>query len=335
MAGNSYTGNLRSAPEWKGDFGGREHIMPVPARIDPAQFTDKLGITVTVDVAGAAGNATSVPVLALALPASAAQSLITAGNVAIPSGTVLNFGGKKFATTTADALYGATALTVSAIPTALVSGDVAIFNPLNTMYIPSGTEIGRTFAERDAGTAFGPAATTDDEIFLTAFDVDDARRNADVEIYRHGSLVKENYLPNYTALNTAANEVQNVVIGGTATAGTFQIGVQQASGAFVWTDTIAWNATNATIISNINTALNDVLGSSKVAATDNSGTAANPNFNLTFSGTSYLGIAQPLVQVDVSALTGASTVTVSRTTAGGKGVLTILRSKYRCITGKD
>lgn len=62
-------------------------------------------------------------------------------------------------------------------------------------YIPSGTLVGRTVAERDEGTGFGPYAEGDDEVYLVIFDVWDADRNPEVELYRHGSLVKENFLP--------------------------------------------------------------------------------------------------------------------------------------------
>jgi hypothetical protein len=63
--------------------------------------------------------------------------------------------------------------------------------------IPSGTILGRTLAERDAGTGFGPAADTDDEIFVNYFEVTDAAENDDVELYRHGSQIKENFLPGW------------------------------------------------------------------------------------------------------------------------------------------
>ncbi len=68
-------------------------------------------------------------------------------------------------------------------------------------YVPSGTIIGRTFAERLAGTAFGPAAATDEEFFILAHDVTDAAINNDCTLYRYGSVVKENRLPNFGTLN--------------------------------------------------------------------------------------------------------------------------------------
>ena len=34
-----YSGNTLTTPEWRGDFGGREHVLPAPARLDAAAFT--------------------------------------------------------------------------------------------------------------------------------------------------------------------------------------------------------------------------------------------------------------------------------------------------------
>lgn len=73
--------------------------------------------------------------------------------------------------------------------------------------LTSGTLLGRTFTERTAGTGFGPAADTDDEIFLLAFDVTDAVYNADCELYRHTSLVKENFLPGWSGLSSALKTI--------------------------------------------------------------------------------------------------------------------------------
>lgn len=70
-------------------------------------------------------------------------------------------------------------------------------------FVPSGTAVGRTFAERAAGTGFGPAADADDEVYLTAYDVKDAVTNPDVTLYRHGGLVKENYLPGIGSMSAA------------------------------------------------------------------------------------------------------------------------------------
>ncbi len=153
--------NQLTAAAWAGDYFNREHMIPGGAKLDPAQFNDTDAVTVTVGAAGAAAAATSVPVAALLGP--------------IPNGTVLSFGTTKFATLTAAAATGATTLTVSPIPTALVSGDTATYPGVGTSKtVQSGTVVGRTLTERNAGTAFGPAGAADDEVYIVCFDVLDA-----------------------------------------------------------------------------------------------------------------------------------------------------------------
>ncbi len=66
--------------------------------------------------------------------------------------------------------------------------------------IPSGTVLGRTLAERDAGTGFGPAVNTDLEIYINYFEITDAVELDDCEMYRPGSQVKENFLPGWAGL---------------------------------------------------------------------------------------------------------------------------------------
>ena len=64
------------------------------------------------------------------------------------------------------------------------------------LYIPSGTLVGRSEAERNAGTAFGIAdPATDDEMFLILYDVYDIRDDNTVQLYRPTKLVFYNHLP--------------------------------------------------------------------------------------------------------------------------------------------
>lgn len=181
---------IESAPPvWMGDFLSRDTVLPVPVKLDAAQFMAVDGVKVVVGAAGASANATSVPVDALLGP--------------IPSGTLLDFGAKKFARLSAAAAAGATSLTVDAIPTALVDDDTATYAGLGKKSLPSGTLIGRTFAERDAGTAWGPAVVaSDDEIFLTTRDLPDLAKDNTTELYRHNKTVKENYLPGWASLGS-------------------------------------------------------------------------------------------------------------------------------------
>lgn len=330
MAGVQFTGNFKAAPAWAGDFGGREHILPWPAKIDASAFSDAGAVVVTVGSAGALAAATTLPVDALVAPGSPSTTALATGGVLIPAGTVLYFGGEKIATLTADAVEGATSLTVAALPNALVDNDVARYSPGNAVAIPSGTAVGRTYTERASNTAFGPAATTDDEVFLTVFDVVDARRNNDIELYRPGSLVKENYLPSTTT--TAVNEVQTLTFGVAASGGTLRLIVPKTDGTTVITDAITWNGTDATYLASINTALDAATGvAGGIVAT---GAAPDTALTFTFSGTGYAGKSWPLIQVHTFP-TSTTTANTVRTTAGGTPILTRLRSIYQCITGKD
>lgn len=173
-----------TAPPWAGDFMSRDHLVPGPLQLDASQFPTRDRVAVVVGAAGAAVDDVTVPVAALS------------GD--IPSGTTLDFAGaKKFATLTAAASAGDTSLTVEALPTALVDGDTAYYEGNEDVPIPSGTAVGRTLVERNAGTAFGPAIDSDDEIFLVAFPIDNAVLHSDFEAYRPGGQVKEDLLPNW------------------------------------------------------------------------------------------------------------------------------------------
>lgn len=182
--------NQLSSPVWAGDWLSREHVLPGGARLDPTQFnaTDAVVVTTTAQAAAAA---TSITVAAL--------------SGAIPAGTTLYFGETgELARLSANAAAGATSLAVDAIPAQIESGDVATYaGTTGVKAVPSGTAVGRTYTERDAGTGFGPAVNTDDEIYLLAFDVTDAALNPDCDLYRHGSVVKENFLPGWAGLASA------------------------------------------------------------------------------------------------------------------------------------
>lgn len=178
-------GPTKTSPVWTNDYLDREHLVPGGAKVDPTQFFAADSVVVVTTNAPAAG-AVAINVQAL--------------SGAIPSGTILDFGGAKFAVLTAAAAAGATALAVRALPTALVIGDTATYPGIKPKALPGGTVIGRTIAERNASTPFGPAVAADDDIFIVAFDVSDLTRVNDVELVRPNSVIKENFLPNYSAL---------------------------------------------------------------------------------------------------------------------------------------
>lgn len=115
-----------------------------------------------------------------------------------------------------------------------------------------------------------------------------------------------------TAANV--NEVQTLNWQNSPT-GTFRIGVVNPSGVLVHTQPITYNSTPATLVGNINTALDAALGAGLVVASGSAVTA----IALTFSGAGYAATPQPaLVTIDTDALT-AGNVTVTRTTAGVNG----------------
>lgn len=186
--------SLNKLPAWAGDYFGREHVLPGGAKLDASQFLTFDGARAVVDAAGAAGDATTVP-------------LKTPLANAIPSGTTLRFGTKKFATLTAIAAAGATSLTVEALPTALVEDDTAIYAGTKKKLVPSGTVLGRTLAERDAKTGYGPALSTDDEVYILVFDVTDADVNPDADLYRWGGIVKETFLPGWDDMDAGLQDV--------------------------------------------------------------------------------------------------------------------------------
>jgi hypothetical protein len=179
-------GPVKSSPVWTNDFLDRDHLIPGGAKVDSTAFFAADSVPVVVGAAGAAAGAVAVPVAAL--------------SGAIPSGTVLDFGAAKFAVLTAAAAAGAVTLTVRALPTALVSGDTARYAGIKPRALQGGTVIGRTIAERDASTPYGPAAAADDEVYIVAFDVSDITRINDVEIVRPNTVIKENFLPGFAAL---------------------------------------------------------------------------------------------------------------------------------------
>lgn len=121
-----------------------------------------------------------------------------------------------------------------------------------------------------------------------------------------------------TAVGASADTVQTITVGGTSSGGTIKLGfrdVADPAGEIKWTDTIAWNATEATMTTSGQTALDDLLGAN-VVVLSTIADSASLVMVLTWSGTGATKLAQEEVHVDTSALTGASTVAVVMTTAG-------------------
>jgi len=116
--------------------------------------------------------------------------------------------------------------------------------------------------------------------------------------------------------SAGTSEVQTLTFGGTPTGGTFKINFE----GFV-TASITWSATNATLVSNIDAALEALgnVGTGGATTAVGTMTAGIGTINVTFAGNR---VAQPvgLMTVDTNAMTGTSpTLAIARTTAGVEG----------------
>ncbi|MCA1596073.1 MAG: hypothetical protein LC772_06580 [Chloroflexi bacterium] len=152
------------------------------------------------DLVFAGTSATNVVVITAEPPATAAAP--SASNM-----TGMTAGTGKYAQLTADANLGDTALTVAPLPTALTGTETGNFSRWGVELMLSGTPVGRTYVQRAANGPFVPAdpvahAPAVGELYLVVFDNADLISTNGVELYRHNSIVKENYLPGYsTVLN--------------------------------------------------------------------------------------------------------------------------------------
>lgn len=133
----------------------------------------------------------------------------------------------------------------------------------------------------------------------------------------------------YSAVNTGTgvvtitalgvNEVQTVNLSTAATGGSIRLLVSKTDGTMALTPAAAWSATDATLLSNLNTALDTATGvSGGIVATAIAATDTDLGFVLTYSGTGYAGNTWALAQVDTlfTSNTGANVV---RTTTGVDG----------------
>ena len=114
------------------------------------------------------------------------------------------------------------------------------------------------------------------------------------------------------------NEVQTLTFGAAATGGTLRLHVPLANGSFVTTGAITWDTTDATYLSNINTALDAATGvTGGIVAT---GAAPDTALTFTFSGTGYAALPQPTQVISVHTFpTSTTTASVARTTTGVDG----------------
>ena len=114
------------------------------------------------------------------------------------------------------------------------------------------------------------------------------------------------------APGAGTNEVQTLTIGGTPTGGTYRLALEATP-----TAAVTWSATNSTLLSNLNTALDAAYGTASIVATAGSLTAGIGTVLLTFSGNEYAKRAVSLMTVYNNSLTGsAPTLAIAETTPG-------------------
>lgn len=183
--------SAQMSPEWMGDFSGRDTLLAGGAMLDPATFLREDGTNVTLRAAAAQG---------------AVQILVDPLTNTVPANTQLRFAPGQYAYTTAVAMAGADTIAVEALPAAIADNASARYVGTGKVHIPSGTLVGRTYAQRAAGQPFhsvaygGDGVVTDDETYLLAREILDAEADPECTLYRPGKLVYENFLPGWLTL---------------------------------------------------------------------------------------------------------------------------------------
>lgn len=137
--------------------------------------------------------------------------------------------------------------------------------------------------------------------------------NVPLQAQEYGKAGRQ--ITNAGAPVNGTNEVQTITIGGTPTAGTFKLTLNGET-----TAAITWSATNATLVANIDAAIEALpsVGTGGVVTAVGTATAGIGTFTVTFSGTNVA--KRPIGAMTVaSSLTGTSpTLSNAVTTPGVK-----------------
>ena len=171
-----------------GDYGDREHVLAGGMKLAAGTFPTAGEYTIKLNDAAAAQGDTTITV--------------DATPVALPDNAELQFGSVTVTLNGAKAA-GVTSLTVDALGGDIPDDTEAIYDvDATSSVVPAGTVLGHTFAEKESGAAIGVAADGDDEVFITFNEVD-ASKSDDVDVLRHGTLIKVNFLPAWASLSAA------------------------------------------------------------------------------------------------------------------------------------
>lgn len=198
MAGQQSTYLRVAIPNWFGEAYDEKSLIPGGALVTVAAFPASDAVRVVAGAAGAAASAVSIPLAGPLLLQSDGSPLFV-GQVAIPVGSLIDFGGAKVAIVTANVLRGATTIAVRALPTAIVAADIGLYMGIAKRNASSGTLVGRTIAERNTGARLEPWAIGDEDFYLVMWDQELAILE-EVALVRPNTLVKENWLPGWAAM---------------------------------------------------------------------------------------------------------------------------------------
>lgn len=182
--------NSESNPTWAGDFFSRDHLVPGAVLLDVAAFSraDEQDIDLTAVLS--VGDTTIT---------------VTALTKKIPTGAILRGDNGEYVKLSSAAAVGDTTINIHASLISRLATENLFYEGSDSLFIPSGTVIGRTFTERASGDAFGPCADADEECYVLAFDAW-AERGIDFcegVLYRYGSVVIEDRLPDWSTLSAA------------------------------------------------------------------------------------------------------------------------------------
>lgn len=190
MPGVTWTHFSFTQPAWSAEALTAEKLLNAGTQLDIAQFgfSDSQVLTLVAGAVTAGAGKT----LTLTQPLTSD----------IPVGTILNFGSGEYFTLTSKAVKGGTTL-VGDLAADLEGGETTTWKGVSgRVMVPAGTLLGRTYTERANGAGFGPAvAASDDEIFISAFQVERAEIDAGVTMVRHQTLIYENKLPGWDSFD--------------------------------------------------------------------------------------------------------------------------------------
>lgn len=191
MPGVTWESQAMQVPEWPAEELTSMCLVPAGTQAEIAEFSFGDAQTLTLSGAATAGSGVTL-------------TLTEALESDILKGVILDFGGGKLFTLSQRANRGSTTMVGTL---AVNTADADSYNypgSSGRTVVRSGTLVGRTFAERAAGTGFGLAdVANDDEIYLVAFQNEYLEQNAGITLLRHTAQIYENKLPGWANMSTA------------------------------------------------------------------------------------------------------------------------------------